>query len=501
MQVTYEHYMPLRDYALQNIINAEIQGLFSKEWLREFAEIMHYYEIYEKGADFNTEGSNGDYLPSHVKYKNARKLIDKESRFLFSKTPDVTVGLTIPSGVSENEKARINGVESQAQSFLDDVLQTSGFSACLLKAAKDCFIGKRVAIVVNFNGTSGIRLSFLPSPEFVFETDVEDTSMLTKFIAIYTICNGEQNADRRIYKKKFWTEKVGEKNDVWFNEYVYDGLGRELYEISADTKTGLSKIPAFVITNEGLTGDVFGESDIKMLEEYEQLYSHLANADVDAERKGMNPTKWCIDGSPESTANLPCGPGAFWDISSDSTTDGITASVGVLEPTLNYSDKLKNTLDRTMQAMHDIVEVPDLTSDKLQGIVTSGKTLKALYWPLIVRCDEKMLAWRPALVNAIKIIFEGAAIFKDFAKKHGNIDFLSSKDFVGYVVNVENQYPLPEDEAEEKATDMQEVSAELFSKKAYMKKWRGLTDDEAEEELQQMARERQMLEDSFMPQI
>ena len=64
---------------------------------------------------------------------------------------------------------------------------------------------------------------------------------------------------------------------------------------------------------------------------------------------------------------------------------------------------------------------------------------------------------------------------------------------------MDNQYPLPEDEAEEKQVDLAEVTAQTMSKKAYMVKWRGLTDDEALDELKQIALERQLLEDSFMP--
>ena len=44
---------------------------------------------------------------------------------------------------------------------------------------------------------------------------------------------------------------------------------------------------------------------------------------------------------------------------------------------------------------------------------------------------------------------------------------------------------------------MAEVTAQTMSKKSYMKKWRNLTDDEADEELRQIALERQILEDSF----
>ena len=38
-----------------------------------------------------------------------------------------------------------------------------------------------------------------------------------------------------------------------------------------------------------------------------------------------------------------------------------------------------------------------------------------------------------------------------------------------------------------------------MSKKSYMKKWRNLTDEEADEEIRQIALERQILDDSFFP--
>ena len=46
--------------------------------------------------------------------------------------------------------------------------------------------------------------------------------------------------------------------------------------------------------------------------------------------------------------------------------------------------------------------------------------------------------------------------------------------------------------------DLAEVNSQTMSRKSYMKKWRELTDDEVNEELEQIALERQMLEDSFM---
>ena len=70
---------------------------------------------------------------------------------------------------------------------------------------------------------------------------------------------------------------------------------------------------------------------------------------------------------------------------------------------------------------------------------------------------------------------------------------------VDYTIDITNQYPLPEDESEEKTLDLEEVAAQTMSKKAYMKKWRNLTDQEADDEIRQIALERQLLEEAYFP--
>jgi hypothetical protein len=63
---------------------------------------------------------------------------------------------------------------------------------------------------------------------------------------------------------------------------------------------------------------------------------------------------------------------------------------------------------------------------------------------------------------------------------------------------VVQNYPLPEDEEEEKNMDLAEVAANTMSRKSYMKKWRQLTDHEVEEELQQIALELALIEGTNM---
>lgn len=468
----------------QNLISEELEGIYGTTVLAEIGEIIGYYQIYENGAEFIPEGTNGDYEASDLKYKLIRNLINKEARFLFSKTPDFLIKID-KSKAKSLEKETLSEQESQLQTLVDKVLKENHMSSNLLKAAKDCFIGKRVACVVNFNPEKGIQVSFIPSLEFVYDVDSENNSKVIKFVAFYTLKDDKNRSEQRVYKKKYWLDN----GFCYFNEKIYDGNGVLIEETTPDTKTELDFIPVVIIINDGLSGDLLGESEVNQLTDFESYYSRFANADMDAERKGMNPTRYTIDMSPESTQGLSAAAGSFWDLTSDPTKEGSPGQVGILEPSMTYSAVLGATLDRTKTAMYEQVDMPDLTSDKLQGLVTSGKTIKALYYPLIVRCDEKMLAWRPALEDVVRFIIQGAKAYPDIM--HLYVDELPDTE---YEVNVDNQYPLPEDEAEEKAVDMSEVGNGIMSRKSYIKKWRGLTDSEAEEEIMQIANENAILQ-------
>lgn len=470
-----------------SIIKAELEGLYGTNVLRDMYEVIRLYNVYEHGAPYTQEG-NLDYTPADLRYKTTRSLLDKEVRFLFSKPPDFYVDADLSGDKAEREAAK--DAATVYKTLIDNVLEENNFNNTLLKAAKDCFISKRVALMFNINEESGIQVSFLPSLEFVYDVDPNNANVLTKIVAFYGLNNEKAKTDQRIYKKKYWLENGW----CYYSENVYDGLGRLVEEIQPDTQTRFTFIPAWVIVNDGLTGDLIGVSEIEQLEDYESWYSRLAAADMDAERKGMNPIRYTVDASPESTKGLSISAGAFWDLATDQNqATERTAQVGVLDSPMSYSGALGVTLDRIKNTMYEQCAVPNVSPEALKGVVSSGKTLKAIYWDLIVRCDEKMLAWRPALQFLGRCIIEGVRLYP----KAGQFYIDEALPNTGYTVRVDNQYSLPEDEQEEKQTDLAEVTAQTMSRKSYMKKWRNLTDDEAEEELRQIALERQILEDAF----
>lgn len=468
-----------------SLINAESDDENTHDVLTELAEIVKYYKEYYDGVDFTSEGTNGDYIPAKLNYRMTYSLINKEARFLFAEAPDIEIQ---PSGIvgtpSEELMQQINDI----QVLVDNILDVNNFEQQLLKAAKDCFVGKRVAAMVNFNEVDGCVITFLPSTQFLYETRIGNQNVLTKFVAFIIVHDSMRMSSKRIFKKKF--EVVDDV--VYLEEALYDGAGRLLEDVTPHVAIQMDRIPAVVIVNDGLTGDYKGESEVNILDDYEGWFSKLSNADIDAQRKSMNPIIWTLDMESASTKGLSSSPGSHWDLGSDQNLENSHAAVGILESNMNYSNALSTSLDRVKANAYEDVDMPNVTLESMQGAITTGKALKAIYWPLIVRCKEKMTTWGPKIRDMIRIIVDGAILFPSCVDEYLSQPLPS----VSYEVHVEQNNPLPEDETEDKANDMAEVESSLMSRKTYMKKWHGLTDDEVQAELEQIALERQILEDT-----
>lgn len=469
-----------------NLITAE-----SKEEpayvINELNQITSYYDIYNKGAEFVAEGTQGDYVAADLRYRLSYSLINKEARFLFGQTPDIAV-VTKPSSNVPTPTTKEN--VSKLDTFINTILTKNRFEDMLLKAAKDCFIGKRVAALANFNEVDGITISFIPATDFVYSVKSGDATTLEKFVVFKTISESKRMTEKRIFVKRY--ELI--KGKVYLSEETYDGTGDLVEEHLKAKEIKLTRIPAVVFLNDGLSGDLSGESEVSLIHSNEQWYGKLNSADIDSSRKSMNPIRYTVNMESNSTKNLSTSPGSYWDLSSDQNMEG-TPQVGMLQSSLNHSAALNQLLDRIKTNAHDLVDVPNLSLESMQGNITSGKGLKAIYWPLHVRCQEKMKTWGPGLTELVDILIEGGLVFPKIAALYSQEALIP----VDYNISVVQNTPILEDEVEEKQIDLSEVAAKTMSRKAYMKKWHALTDEEVEEELQQIAAERQILDEHEFP--
>ena len=459
---------------MNNIIMTELGGLYGNEVIKEMNEIIKLYDIYEgPGQDWIVDEK--DYTPTKKKTNYIKKLIKEEARFLFGKTPIFTVQV-------EDDKYQ-EQVE-EINEYINKLLKDNLFEDKLVKGARDCFIGKRIAIKLHADTiTKTIRVMFVPSLEFVYEPFEDRVDELKKIIFFHQMNQEQDKSKQVIWKQKY--EMVDGK--CILNEGFYNGNGDLLETLAVNVDLKLSGIPAYVILNDGLSGDLQGESDVEEILENGIEYNKLTSEDLDALKKGMNRIIYGTDVDPEASKHFKLKPGAYWDVSTDIASDGKQAQIGTIDTDFNYDTRMENTLNRIKADMHEVLNIPMINNSDLQGMMTSGKSMKALYWQLITRCEEKMMSWRPALEWMVRAILEMNEVYAiNTLPKLENFD-----------VVVENQYPLQENEDEEMTLDLQKVNAQTMSRKTFIKKWANVTDDIADEELKQIQLEKQMLEDSY----
>lgn len=470
-------------FVLKNEITAGY-NLYTKELL----EIKQNYLDYKKGAEFYTEGSSGDYQPSDIRFKIAKTLIDKEARFMFSQTPDVFIQ-SVDTGQTAMKQVE------QYQILIDKVLKDkkNNFPKTLLQSAKDCFIGKRVACLVDFSEEDGIQTHFYNSLQFYYETEY-GSDRLTKFISFENV-NQTKSTQQRLYLVNRYEELNG---TVYMSSILYNGLGVVQETVIPEQAIQLDYIPAVVIVNDGTLEDKQGVSEIASLTEYESGYSRLGNGDIDSERKGMNPIRYTVDMNSQTTKNLSSGAGAYWDLKSEQNQNNVSPMVGTLAPSMNHTEPVKVTLDRLKTTMYNEIDMPNISEETMVGTVTSGKALKALYYPLQVRCDEKLKTWKPAIEFIAEAIIDLAVLNKADVVSYY---VLTGLDEVQYNIEVMENYALAEDEEEEKNSDLAEIAANARSRKSYIKKWRRSefkTDAQIDEELMQIAIENNMFDSMSM---
>lgn len=447
-------------------IRRELGTLYGGRVVREVEQINRLYDIYEgRGQDWQTaEGLS--YRPNKTVTNYVKKLIKSEARFFASRAPEIRF---VPrDGADADACARMNAL-------LNRVLDESRFRSKLIKAARDCFIGKRVALKLSGGPGEPLRVDFRPAQEFVFDTLEDDASVLRKIIFFYQLAQERvEEYDRR--RQRVWCQKYELRSGrCYLSQGLFDGNGTPVSDQNlTDWDTGLPFIPCTVILNDGLTGDVSGESDVEALISNQHTYNHMNSDDADALRFNMFPMRYTVDASAQSAQSLVIAPGAYADLTTDPSCAEGRASIGILESQFNYDARLENRLNRTKNDMHDLLSVPNVSLEQLRGLAQSGKGMRALYWELRCRCEEK---WAEGWDDALRWMAES---LMTMAAAYRHTPPLPPES---YTVHVDHLYPIPEDEEEERAHDLQEVSAGVRSRLSYLEKWH---DGDASEELHQL---------------
>ena len=428
-----------------DIILSELGGLYGQKVLADMGEILRYYDFYEGRGQHWRTAENLDYRPTQFITNLTKKLIKREARFMFGRTPELRV--------RDRDGKRLVDM----QTLLDMVLEDNSFPERLMKGARDCFIGKRVALKLTCDG-GNIGITFRPSTEFVFTPYDEDADRLSKIIFFYQTADEPERVNQRVWRQKYEMEN----GRCFVTEGTYDGYGN-LIDGGEKIDTGLDFIPCRVIINDGLTGDLCGESDVAEIMANQQHYNRLKSDDIDALRFNMFPQRVAIDADGKSLESMKFAPGALVDLVTDPAVgdSGEQASLELLESKFSYDARFEHTLNRIKEDMHELLGVPNLSLEQLQGLMQSGKSMKALYWELIERCEERWTVWEPALKWMCRTVFRlVGACMPDLLEIPEN-----------YGIYCEHLYPIMEDEEEERRLDLSEVQAGVRSAESYRSKW------------------------------
>lgn len=447
----------------QDLIRQELSGIYGYSVLQEMDEIIGYYKLYDGGDDEAGKRPRVNWI---------KKLINDESRHMCSRPPELRI-----VALDDKDKA----VTEALTDWLKKTLERNHWAEQLLKAARDAFIGKRVALKLGYDPDAGVTFRFAPSLEFIYDPDPRDPRRVDKAIFFYGT-TPETVTDRA--RQRYWKQRyVMRGGRCYVDEGVFNGYGAPIEITMEDRDTGLDFVPVFVVVNGGLSGDLLGESDVRELADGQRAYGDVRADDLAAIKYQMFGQKVFIDATEESVKSIQIAPNAMIDIQSEPATPH-QARAEVLETTFSYGDHMEQALDRLKADMHELVSVPRITPDLLTGLGASGKAMRALYWPLNSRCEERWATgWDAMLTWMVDSMMK-------LARARGE-----ALPEITYTLRIEHLYPIVDDQEDERALDLNEVGQQARSRRSFIEKWQ--PDADADGELRQIQRERTLLEDSF----
>ena len=442
----------------------------SRLWM-DAQENIRLYAYYDGTGQEWATPAGLDYRPNKTIVNHTKRLIDKVSGFMFSRAPEITLK---PVGDDQANAKRV----AELEQHIRETLQQNGWQRRLLQAGRDCFVGKRVALKVGIY-QDRLVIRFRPSVEFFHDVSVDDVEKLERIIFAYGMNDKKEPEAQRIWVQS-WRMEDGR---CLLTEGVYNGYGITVEENFRVADTQLDAPPAYVILNEGMTSDVLGDSDVARLKPMQDDYNRMVSDDQDALRFNMFPQTVFTDATENCLGSVKISPGAMIDLQTDPSQQGKQAQVSKLETHFSYDGRFQNSADMLLDNMYTIMSCPRVTAEYLKAVGVSGKAMRAMYWDLQCRCEERWAEWDPALVWLVREIVRQE-------KVHGLGDWTDCR----YTVQIEHLYPLTEDEDEERKLDLQEVAQQVRSRKGYLDKWQPDTD--ATEEIKQMALEREQLEEA-----
>ena len=457
----------------------QLLGIYSASpsLLQERNQIMQIYNYYDGTAKseeaLQNDYSRGqswqitadlDYTPSQDIRNHVKKLILKQGRFMFGKSPSIMFKPLNKDGKDAAEQKRM---------VIDSILDESNFWGHTAKAFLDCTIGRRVLLVVIANPQQPITFRYYTALDFTYKTDPNDYSKLTEVIIAY--CN--EDTSNKVPNEQIWNrwKYYFKGSQCWLMSGTYNGNAESRGD-ETDVNTGLDEIPCKVILNGGLTGDTKGTSDVEDLSDLQDAYNHITSDYRDALRFKMFEQPVFINAHSDSLSSIKIAPNAIIDLQTDpSVSDsgaGATADAKMLSSTFSFVEGVNSFLDRAKSDLYEIMDQP--RPEDLRE-VPSAKALKFMFYDLIARCEEKWQEWDAAMKWMLRFTIKCIDKFNLYPE-------LNAKSVTATPTNIilQHNYPIPEDEETQKKVAILEVEGNVRSHKSYIRDLSDIEDEDGE---------------------
>ena len=475
-----------------------------------------------------------DYTPTREIRNLTKKLIDKQARFMFSVPPslsckpknvvqpEMTGDETIDQANRDAVKKIVADAEDKRQ-LIDDIFTKGDFWKQTLTAFKDCTIGKRVLLTVQANPGEEIRFRYFTMPEFQYQLDPKDITKLKQVCIVYQ----DERTRGMLAVKQIWykwtyemrvptTQQTDEEGNIievpvegaeatcWYKKETVDGnntlitepVELENLDNTTDYLTGerpkemaypdnidwtdtrLPQIPARIILNGGLTGDIWGTSDVKELMDMATQYNKVNSDFRDALRFKMFEQPVFVDADSQCIQDAKIAPNAVIDLKTDPTLDNgegtsRAAQAFMLSSSFNFVAAADSYLDRLKKDMYEHMDQP--LPEEIKN-VPSAKAMRFMFQDLVGRCEEKWATgWDSAITWAIDFICEAIRMFNLYPEQRGTMLANTATTDV-----LTHNYPIPEDEQEKKTIAIQEVEAKVKSHKTYIREFGDVEDEDIE---------------------
>ncbi len=423
-----------------------------------------------------------DYVPSQIIDNKVKPLIQKQARFMFGKRPDILFKPFDKKDKDDCEKFRQK---------VDMILDNNNFWSNTLKAFRLATVTKRVLLRIEANPQQPVKIYYHSIDDFSYNVDTDDSSKL-KNVSFVRQDPGNSNDETNI------------SNDIWYRYTYYmnnltcylkvetfkgDNLDKPI-EVK-EQNTGLSSFPCWVIVNEQGTNNVLGCSDIKDLKSLQNAYNRRLSDFNDALRFQMFGQTTVIDGDEDDVNKCTIAPNSLMAIKTrtDNVKEVRQAQIKRVESAFSNAEPVNIFLKMLSDSMYEKLSIPLPEQTKE---VPSAKTIKFIYSELVARCDEKWNDWEPVIKSMINLICEACKMFgcyQDWDNKWNDLE---------YNLVIHKNYPIPEDEADNKRLAMEEVDNGVRSRRSYIKDFSD--DEDYEDQYNEILQEKSEFanaEDSF----